>query len=248
MRSIKKVLCYLGTLIVSVYGAIFFAVNAYLKGKWQFLFVLFYFEFMQILLLYFLKKANEHIKVKKMQYIFCSVLAGTTAFLLLDAMEINFPRDKTTVTIEATGEKNENSKGSEIWMGSISIDGEKVNLDTIWHDSVWKYDPAINYLIATPSEQSSTIQFSCEQARKIEIEFQTSEYSGIVEITDDEKNEKIDLYAKETGRKRYTIDIPTRTILFWRSYSYISSFILFLMIYYSLVMYLNRNRGDKKNE
>lgn len=246
MRSIKKVLCYLGTLIVSVYGAIFFAVNAYLKGKWQFLFVLFYFEFMQILLLYFLKKANEHIKVKKMQYIFCSVLAGTTAFLLLDAMEINFPRDKTTVTIEATGERNENSKGSEIWMGSISIDGEKVNLDTIWHDSVWKYDPAINYLIATSSEQSSTIQFSCEQARKIEIEFQTSEYSGIVEITDDEKNEKIDLYAKETGRKRYTIDIPTRTILFWRSYSYISSFILFLMIYYSLVMYLNRNRGDKK--
>ena len=171
MRSIKKVLCYLGTLIVSVYGAIFFAVNAYLKGKWQFLFVLFYFEFMQILLLYFLKKANEHIKVKKMQYIFCSVLAGTTAFLLLDAMEINFPRDKTTVTIEATGEKNENSKGSEIWMGGISIDGEKVNLDTIWHDSVWKYDPAINYLIATSSEQSSTIQFSCEQARKIEIEF-----------------------------------------------------------------------------
>lgn len=246
MRSIKKVLCYLGTLIVSVYGAIFFAVNAYLKGKWQFLFVLFYFEFMQILLLYFLKKANEHIKVKKMQYIFCSVLAGTTAFLLLDAMEINFPRDKTTVTIEATGEKNENSKGSEIWMGSISIDGEKVNLDTIWHDSVWKYDPAINYLIATSSEQSSTIQFSCEQARKIEIEFQTSEYSGIVEITDDEKNEKIDLYAKETGRKRYTIDIPTRTILFWRSYSYISSFILFLMIYYSLVMYLNRNRVGKK--
>ena len=170
MRSIKKILCYLGTLIVSVYGAIFFAVNTYLKGKWQFLFVLLYFEFMQILLLYFLKKANERIKVKKMQYIFCAILAGTTAFLFLDATEINFPRDKTTVRIEATGEKNENSKGSEIWMGGISIDGEKVNLDTIWHDSVWKYDPSINYLIATPSEYSSAIQFSCEQARKIDFD------------------------------------------------------------------------------
>ena len=242
MRSIKKILCYLGTLIVSVYGAIFFAVNTYLKGKWQFLFVLLYFEFMQILLLYFLKKANERIKVKKMQYIFCSILAGTTAFLFLDATEINFPRDKTTVRIEATGEKNENSKGSEIWMGGISIDGEKVNLDTIWHDSVWKYDPSVNYLIATPSEYSSAIQFSCEQARKIEIEFQTSEYSGIVEITDDEKNEKIDLYEKENGSRRYIIDVPTRTTLFWRSYAYISSFILFLMLYYSLVLYLNRKR------
>lgn len=240
MKYIKDILFYLVTLFLSVYGAVFFLVNGYIKGKWQFLFIFCYFEFMQLLWYYLVKKMPY--KIKKTQFGLCLLLSCITAFLLLNAMEINFPRQRATVVIGATGEKNDSSMGNEIRLENILIDGEKVELETIWHDSIWTYDSDNTCLVATPLEQSSSIQFSCEKARKIEIEFLASEYSGIVEIRDDEGYNRLDLYEEDMSIKQYEIKLPTETTLFWRCYSYISSIILFLLIYYSFMLYMYRKR------
>lgn len=242
MKYIKNILFYFATLLLSVYGAVFFIVNGYIKGKWQFLFIFCYFEFMQLLWFYLVKKVSYNIK--KAQIGLCLLLSCITAFLVLNTMEINFPRQSATVVIGATGEKNDSSKGNEIWLENILIDGEKVELETIWHDSIWTYDSGNTCLVATPLEQSSSIQFSCEKARKIQIEFLTNEYSGIVEIQDEGGYDKLDLYEKEIGNRLYEIKLPTETTLFWRCYSYISAVILFLMIYYSLFLYLCRKRDN----
>lgn len=240
MKGFGDTLYYISSLILAIYGAIFFEVNSYIKGKWQFLFILCYFEFMLLLLRYFLKRTR--CTVKRAQYGICFLLACITAFLLLDRMEIDFPRESTTVVIEATGERNGDSKGNEVWLGDILIDGESVDLETIWHDSAWIYKPDIAYLVATPGEQASSIQFSCSRARKIEIEFQTSEYSGIVEIRSDEGGERLDLYGTGAEMEQYKIEIPAETTLFWQGYSYLAAVILFTIIYVVLAVYLNRKK------
>ena len=241
IRIIKDIISYAGTLLLAIYGAVFFEVNAYIKGKWQFIFVLLYFEVMLLLLRLLLKKINLSHKIKRVHYILIFFLACITAFAVRDKMEINFPQETVTVRISATGEKNEQSKGNEIWLKEISIDGIAADLNSIWHDSFWNFNQDVNSLVATPPEEGSTIQFSCNRARTIKLEFQTTAYSGIVEIEEEGNIERVDLYEEETGNKMYQVDTPTYTTRYWEFYSYISSVILFIFIYYALVaLYVRR--------
>lgn len=97
--------------------------------------------------------------------------SGCISWICKDNMLITFPQDEITIHITATGEKNENSQGTEIWISEITADDENVDLSTVWHDDVWTYDKNTEYLYAVPKDRESFLEFSFRKARVIQIGF-----------------------------------------------------------------------------
>lgn len=105
------------------------------------------------------------------------------------------------LTIEVVGEKDENSGGTEIWLDSISKDGESMNLNTLPLGDNWENRGRIY----NPGNERSCWKICIRSKKETVITFLTHPYSGIVKITDPEGNvEVINLYSSEEGKCEYT--------------------------------------------
>ena len=229
IKFLKKIILLAGLVIVSFYGADFFLGQKYIVGIWQYAFIAVYFFLLQLIVLKVTARKKREIKITKWPVIFALVTALTIIFY--SRMMISFPQEEIGVKIVATGEKNEKAQAAEIWIKSIKVDDESVNLETIWHDNVWQYNQEANTLVASPQDEMSEIQFSCKDAGLITIEFYKHEWSGIVEISDTNgNNDRIDLYDSESGEETYYLSIPKITTNFQRIESVIGTWIVWTEI------------------
>lgn len=107
-----------------------------------------------------------------------------------------------TVWIETTGEKNESSGGTEIWIDSIQRDDKTLALNTIFLGNGWE-NPGRLFHAGAEQTKSRLVVRSKEATV---ITFVTHPYSGKVKVTDSQGNvETIDLYSAEEGTLEYTI-------------------------------------------
>lgn len=107
-----------------------------------------------------------------------------------------------TVLIETTGEKNEASGGTEIWIDGIQKDGEEVALSSVFMGNGWENRGRLFHVGAEQTKSKLIVR----SKEKTVIKFVTHPYSGKVKVTDLQGNtETIDLYSAEEGTLEYTI-------------------------------------------
>ena len=111
------------------------------------------------------------------------------------------------LVIEIEGEKNENSKGTEIWINSISRDGEFLDLNNVFLGEGWE----IRERIFNTGEKCTSWKIYIRSKQETVITFVKHPYSGIVKITDPEgKTEIIDLYSPEEVIYEYSYTVTTK--------------------------------------
>lgn len=232
MKQLKPIMNILIVMLLAFYGTEKFLVNNYIAGKWQFLFVMLYFILMLSIIIYLIFKMN--IKFSVGIRVLLIIISGCLAWVCREDMLITFPQDEFTVYITATGEKNENSQGTEIWISEITVDNKRVDLSTVWHDDAWTYDKSTEYLYAVPKDKESILEFSFIKAGVIRIEFIRHEWSGIVSVdSNNGDTEVIDLYKKNGDNIVYSIDVPRNTNIVWREISFGATWLLIYGILYS---------------
>lgn len=232
MKQLKSIMNILIVMLLAFYGTEKFLVNNYIVGKWQFLFVMSYFILMISIIIYLIFRMN--IKFSVGIRVLLIIISGCLAWVCREDMLITFPQDEFTVYITATGEKNENSQGTEIWISEITVDNERVDLSTVWHDEAWIYDKSTEYLYAVPENKKSILEFSFIKAGVIRIEFIRHEWSGIVGVdSTNGDTEFIDLYKKDGDSMVYSIDVPRNTNIVWREISFGATWLLIYGILYS---------------
>ncbi len=118
--------------------------------------------------------------------------------LIFPYVKTNIIDKKYIFEIEATGEKNKKSNGTEVWIDSIEADGKEMNmsnlsLTTSWENRGRLYNPGT----------AGTLKVII-RGKNIQINFIQHPYSGIVKVKDPNGNvKKIDLYSDEQKSYSY---------------------------------------------
>lgn len=108
------------------------------------------------------------------------------------------------VIIEVTGEKNDQSGGTEVWIDGIYRDGEILDIGTLQLDKGWENRGRL----FNTGEESSKWKLYIRSKEKTSITFVTHPYSGIVKVIDSKgKVEVIDLYSSVQGIYSYTVNM-----------------------------------------
>lgn len=108
------------------------------------------------------------------------------------------------LVIDVTGEKNEASGGTEVWIDSILRDGKGIDINTLSLGEGWENRGRLFHT----GEESVSWKFCVRSKEETVIIFVTHPYSGIVKITDSEGNtEEIDLYSPVESTYIYKVAI-----------------------------------------
>ena len=245
MRQLKSIVNIFIVMFLAFYGAEIFLVNNYIAGKGQFLFVFLYFIFMLSIIIHFIFRMKKTYSIGMI--ILLIFVSGCISWICKDSMLITFPQDEITIHITATGEKNENSQGTEIWISEITADNENVDLSTVWHDDVWTYDKNTEYLYAVPKDRESILEFSFRKESVIQIGFIKHEWSGLVSVdSTNGVNETIDLYDKDGDNVVYSIEVPRTTNISWQIISFGAAWLLIYGILYIGISIIDK-LYNKKN-
>lgn len=98
-----------------------------------------------------------------------------------------------TIQIIDTAEKNEKSGGTDVRLKSVKIDGKLIPFSDLEYSSDWVEMDEL--LIAINPKRPTSLQYTGNNIKNIEIEFQMHNGSGIVSIDNNGRNiGKIDLY------------------------------------------------------
>ena len=118
--------------------------------------------------------------------------------LIFPYVKTNIIDKKYIFEIAATGEKNNKSNGTEVWIDSIEADGKEMNmsnlsLTTSWENRGRLYNPGT----------AGTLKVII-RGKNSQINFIQHPYSGIVKVKDPNGNvKKIDLYSDEQKSYSY---------------------------------------------
>ena len=101
--------------------------------------------------------------------------------------------ESNTIEIIDTAEKNEKSGGTDVRLKSVKIDGELIPFSDLEYSSDWIEMDEL--LIAINPQRPTSLQYTGNHIKNIEIDFQMHDGSGIVSINNNGKSiGKIDLY------------------------------------------------------
>lgn len=154
--------------------------------------------------------------------------------ILFPSMQITFYRDNN-ISVIATGHKNLNAQGSEVWISKISIDGEVIDLSLFELPTNWFFIDG--NIVSYPDQEENIINFKLPKAETVEITFINHPWSGMVRV---ESSNKIigeyDLYASESSSITCEIsgEIIESPLLF-----IINIFLIYMTIFYFLLILLN---------
>jgi hypothetical protein len=110
---------------------------------------------------------------------------------------------KHTLKIIATGQKNDLSKGTEVWLHSI-ISGDEVFSSHL--KNICKGDWEVNNAnLVSSNNQPSVLICTIRTTHNLSARFIISPLSGKVELISGSRVEKIDLYSNYTDVKKYNI-------------------------------------------
>ena len=97
-----------------------------------------------------------------------------------------------TINIHTAGEKCPESGGTEVWINRILADGQETDLSAYALADGWEY----NGRIFSSGSSECTLTLKLHAVKKIEIEFVTHPYSGIVQIQSrGKKTDTVNLYS-----------------------------------------------------
>ena len=147
---------------------------------------------------------------KSTQYAFlvlcvCAVFASFS-------IAASIPRPQRTLTVTATGEKNENAANSQHYYKDIKLNGESIGLPKLesgewtWYKKSYCWFEAGDDRIEGANSDSITLKI--DAVEKTELVFTGNKWKGIVEAGIDGKTVRIDTYMEgETGVK-VTAELP----------------------------------------
>lgn len=241
-----RVIVILMTIVMSLYGAIFFQANSYINGMLQCIFLFGYFEVAQLFVLKIISKYKRPVKISTK----CVILGAACAlsFICRNQMQIVFPASNVGIEITALAEKNPESQGMEVWISNIRVDNNDVDLSETWQDSTWRYDMTANSIVGNPVEGASTIEFYFDKAKEIQVSFGKHAWSGMVEVgIKDEAKEVLDLYYPTSDGVTYVIKVPEVTSISYTVLSCIASILLFYSIIY-IVYACRKQKIENRND
>ena len=96
------------------------------------------------------------------------------------------------LSITATQEKNENSQGADIGIKAISVGGSQIDLTKSQYADEWFYQ---NETLSWGYTNQRSIYVTIPIYDAAEIQFVSNQWAGIVEISDGESTQDIDLYT-----------------------------------------------------
>lgn len=139
-------------------------------------------------------------QIRKYRYLFIiMVLLGTFIVFFLPSTT------KTSVILTAGKSKNELSKGYEVWLTDIEINGTKAQLNDYPVNGKWKHiGESIVYIIDSPKEDSNLI-LNFSNASDVRLIFSGHLWSGVVGIQEGNKYTELDLY-NSTDKIEYKLE------------------------------------------
>ncbi len=142
-------------------------------------------------------------KMKLKRKIFYCILLSILFIIVFPIIKNKVLDKKYTVYIETTGDKNDLSKGTEIWIDSISKDGVLVANESIALQNGWEF----NGRIFSPGNKKYKLKLNIRYRKNAKIKFIKHEYSGIVNIIDGNGNKlTVDLYSSKQEIYEYDLN------------------------------------------
>ena len=166
-----------------------------------FIYLLVLFSFVSYLHIKFVNNKQTHKKTTTFIYAVSALLVSVLLFAVFGSHFV-YPYKQTTVTITATTEKNAMSKTSEVWIASVNIDGQALDLTTLTLPDNWVLT---NGSVMYSANRSSSMTLNFKAAKHIEITFLKHPWSGIAELKDGSATTMIDLYAPNGDKYVYTV-------------------------------------------
>lgn len=145
-------------------------------------------------------------KLNVLKKILCSITLALAVSLGMVNIVTEFINDKSkqydNISITATGEKNEKSEGTEVWIKGAVIDGKWYEADEIFEN---KWISKDNCLLGwreydQPTDLNNTIKGKIPQGKKRELVFEGNKWRGKAIVKIENKTEEIDSFIdKENG-------------------------------------------------
>lgn len=201
-KNIKKVM-YALAIICSIYFS-YLIYHAYSVGGKISLILALILSTISIYLVDIVDKTVKWGKISKKVLCMLGVVSILLASIILLSDFDFFTKKfvKSNVTITVLKEKNNNSRGNEVYIRGIVQGNTLQNLKKVKRSQGWKYKGG---KIGTTGEAVDELTIPLKKSNRSKIVLQTSESSGKVKITDGKYEEIIDLYSYKTEMKDYVI-------------------------------------------
>lgn len=123
-----------------------------------------------------------------------TIVMGIFTGFLMPSSEMN------TVTLIADGKCNEESKGGEVWLSNVLVNGEQTSLRQYVtpKNKRWKYIKNSVVYVDDPSVEQKNLTLSFVNAESVELVFSRHGWSGIVGIQDGDEYTELDLYGNSS--------------------------------------------------
>lgn len=136
--------------------------------------------------------------------------------------------DRTSIiSIEATGQKNELSLGTEVWIKSIQVDGKNIDLESLVNEGKWEYK---NGKLVSYKNQPQQFIESFTYKDRLSIELVQHPYSGEANISIDGDVSLIDLYSEIENTKLVEVEAKLEPIVGKTVITHIGYFLLSIII------------------
>ena len=224
MKQLKHFLQILGCILSSIYLTYILAQNA-LTTKLHIGFVFIYFLILSGIVLYcynnFIKE-NINIKLNKRRIILYSFILTALILFCLGNELFPKPLDENKILITATGQKDELSKGKEVRITNICVDGKSIELNKLSLNENWTYLENENTIMCNPDIKEGKLELKLKPGKIIEITFVKHRWSGFVEIFDNNKIIKENLFDENGDAFLYTTNGKIKNI------SYLIQILIFI--------------------
>lgn len=147
----------------------------------------------------------EFSKYERKSIIFLSLVCMAAGFFLVVTIPLTVFPKVTTIKIIATGEKQPNSFGSEVWLAQIaeSTKSSSITMDDRCSDNWVEIDDLLVSSLNQPSEITCTIKTE----KGLLIIFGTHPWSGFVEVQANNQTFTRDLYGNSGNLEVVNIDL-----------------------------------------
>ncbi|NFF80804.1 acyltransferase [Clostridium botulinum] len=152
-------------------------------------------------------------KIKWVKKVLCSATFALAIALSVQSIYIDIVNNKVNsydnITVMATGEKNENSEGTEVWIKGALVDGKWYEADEIF-ENVWisKDNCMLGWMeFNQPENLTNTIEGKLPTGKKRELIFEGNKWRGKAVISINQEVKNVDLYLNQENSKDISEEI-----------------------------------------
>ncbi|SYX86450.1 hypothetical protein [Paenibacillus alvei] len=115
-------------------------------------------------------------------------------------------QNQHNIKITATGQKNTEAKGSEVWLYELKVDGVNKTLSNIDSLNPEAWEIRDSYLVSY-KEQPASLEFTFLGSSDIELLVSNHPYSGFVNIEIDGQSQEFDLFLNKDDAKKISVKL-----------------------------------------